>query len=162
MQKLMLFLFPVCFQVRKAASSSSLSAFCEFGADRAAVLPQDHRKHAHGETAVWHVQKLKPSRRKPCSRQWPLGLEDNGWHIFALYFCAHIRDSACCYFFKGHFIICLLFPHQVVLKMKMQFSSYHHACCLFVSYLGSDHISSSSISLFLCFLWQCRSLFVWS
>lgn len=49
----------MCVQVGKAASPPSLPALRELGADRAAVLPPDHRKHSHGEAAVRHVQELK-------------------------------------------------------------------------------------------------------
>lgn len=54
------------FQVWKAAASSPLAALCELGADRVAVLPQDHWKHSHGEAAVRHVQELN----SVCRSQW--------------------------------------------------------------------------------------------
>lgn len=88
-----------CQQVWKAASSSSLSAFCQFRANRAAVLSPDHWKHANGEAVVWYVQKLRPLPRNPCS------FFSSGDRCFASYFYQRFRVLLLCLFFKGHFII---------------------------------------------------------
>lgn len=148
-QKLTLFLRLVYFQVWKAASSSSLSAFREFRADRAAVLPQDHRKHSHGETVVWHVQKLKPS----CSRQRSPGLER--WYLTDICFVllyTYQRFCRACYFCKKP--LYYLFSSSCLLSICIIF----RLC--FVSEVIYGRISSVSISLFLCFLWQCISSLV--
>ena len=39
-------------QVREAAAAAPLAALRQLRADRAPLLPQDHRQHPHGEAAV--------------------------------------------------------------------------------------------------------------
>lgn len=92
-------------QVREAAPPPPLAAFCELRADRAAVLPQDHREHSHGETAVRHVQKLRPLPRNPCSIL--LVLKGDDIQTFASPSSSHIRDLACLllFFLSSHFMI---------------------------------------------------------
>ena len=60
-----------------------LPALRELRANRAAVLPPDHRKHSHGETALWHVQEL----RNPRLSAGVLSLSPKGHFIIC---CFHI------------------------------------------------------------------------
>jgi len=49
----------LCLKVWQTITSPSIPSLCEFRKNRAPFLPKNHREHAHGETAVWHVQKLR-------------------------------------------------------------------------------------------------------
>lgn len=133
MQKLIIFLF---IQVWKAASSSSLSAFCEFWADRAAVLPQDHWKHSHGETVVWHVQKLKTITHTPVESSTIFMCGAMIFNRYLLCIPVYISENLRAVIFLKATLS--LFVGSTSGHSTIKFSSYHHACCLFVSYLDFD------------------------
>lgn len=105
-------------QVRKAAPPPSLAAFRELGADRAAVLPQDHREHSHGETPVRHVQKLRPLPRNPCSIL--LVLKGVVIQTFGSSFSSHTPEIQ-------HFCLFVFFKQSLYHRHAVMFSSVYEA-----------------------------------
>lgn len=117
-----------CVQVWKAAPPSSLPAFCELGADWAAVLPQDHRKHSHGEAPVWHVQKL-------INPHWDLRRSFQNvsdWTENLLFPSVNISDNLHAVTFPLWFPCCFHVGSFWVLKSQISSSVYIIIRCWFV------------------------------